>query len=426
MQNKKTCRSEEHLVARRGFLQGAALAGSGFLLGGGLARLATANELAAGRRKMLVIFLDGGLSQLESWDPKPGTDEGGPFRAIPTSVPGIHISELLPHTAKQMHHLALVRSVSTGEKDHTPAKYLMETGRNMKTGSDFPYLCAAAASKLVQPDDVLPPYVIIQTSNYHLGHAGFLSARFSGVNLARAKPPKYLTPPEGVSAETLSQRTSLRSLFDQRLVGSRRTADTEAYTASFTMADRMAQQRDVFDLSKEPQKEQDRYGKHDFGRHCLLARRLLESDVPCIQVRHRAYDSHFENFNIHLEQLREFDLTFATLMDDLHERGLLESTLVIVMSEMGRTPKINNQMGRDHWNKSWSIALGGGGIQPGAVYGKTDNKGIEILDGKVDQSDLFHTFYRAVGIDPNAVFDTNVKTVPLAEPAHGPIEELLT
>ena len=183
---------------------------------------------------------------------------------------------------------------------------------------------------------------------------------------------------------------------------------------------------DVFDLSKEPQKEQDRYGKHDFGRHCLLARRLLESDVPCIQVRHRAYDSHFENFNIHLEQLREFDLTFATLMDDLHERGLLESTLVIVMSEMGRTPKINNQMGRDHWSKSWSIALGGGGIQPGAVYGKTDNKGIEILDGKVDQSDLFHTFYRAVGIDPNAVFDTNAKTVPLAEPAHGPIEELLT
>ena len=425
MRKNYSCGSSEHLFARRQFLQGAATVGGGILLGGGLASLATAGELATGQRRMLVIFLDGGLSQLESWDPKPGTDEGGPFRARPTSVPGLHVSELLPHTATQMHHLAVVRSISTAEKDHAPAKYLLETGRNLKEGADFPYLGAAAASKLVLPNSDMPPYAIIQTSNYHLGHGGFLGARFAGVNLARAKPPNNLNLPEGLTAEAIDRRSALRSLFDDRLSRNRRTADTEAYASSYKMADRMARRKDVFDLSKEPQKDRDRYGEHDFGRHCLLARRLLENNVPCVQVRHRAYDSHFENFNIHLEQLGEFDRTFSVLIDDLHTRGLLESTLVVVMSEMGRTPKINEQLGRDHWNKAWSLVLGGCGIHTGAVFGKTDKTGREVVEGRVNQADLFHTFYQALGIDSTASFETNGKEIPMAEPAHGPIEDLL-
>ena len=425
MRKNYHCGSQEHVFARRSFLQGTVAAGGGILLGGGLAGLATAGELAAGRRRLLVIFLDGGLSQLESWDPKPNTDEGGPFRAISTSVPGLQISELLPHTAMQMHHLAVVRSLSTTENDHGPAKYLLETGRNLKEGTDFPYLGAVAASRLAPPDGGLPPYVVIQTSSYHLGHGGFLGSRYAGVNLVRGNPPKNLNPPEGLAVEAVNRRSALRSLLDNKRPRSRRTADTEAYAASYQMAERLSQRKDVFDLSKESEKEHARYGTHDFGRHCLLARRLLEEGVPCIQVRHRAYDSHFENFNIHLETLGEFDRTFATLMDDLYQRGLLESTLVVVMSEMGRTPKINKQLGRDHWTKGWSMVLGGCGIQSGAIYGKTDQRGMEIVDGKVNQADLFHTFYQALGIDSRQSFQTGGKDVPIAEPVHAPIEDLL-
>ena len=175
------------------------------LLGGGLSGLANAGELAGGNRQLLVIFLDGGLSQLESWDPKPGTIEGGPFRAIPTSVPGTHISELLPYTSQQMHHLAVIRSLQTTEKDHTPAKYLLETGRNQKEGSDFPHLGAAASSMLEPTKNDLPPYVVIQTSSYHLGHGGFLGSRYAGVNLVRGNPPRNLTPPEEIAAEEIGR-----------------------------------------------------------------------------------------------------------------------------------------------------------------------------------------------------------------------------
>ena len=426
MKKNYHCGSAEHLLARRSFLQNTCVAGGSLLFSGGLSGLASAGELATGQKKLLIIFLDGGLSQLESWDPKPGTQEGGPFRAIQTSVPGLHISELLPYTAQQMHHLAVIRSLQTTENDHTPAKYLLETGRNLKEGADFPYLGAAAASRLEPTDGDLPPYVVIQTSSYHLGHGGFLGSRYAGVNLVRGKPPRNLTPPEGLAAEEVRRRTALRDMIDRRLTRSRRTADTEAYASSYQMAERMSRKKDVFDLSQEPEREQERYGTHDFGRHCLLARRLLEAGLPCIQVRHRAYDSHFENFNIHLETLGEFDRTFATLMDDLHQRGLLESTLVAVMSEMGRTPKINNQMGRDHWTKAWSMVLGGCGIQAEAVYGKTDERGMEIVDGKMNQADLFHTIYSAIGIDATESFQVGGKDIPIAEPVHGPIEDLLT
>ena len=425
MKKNYHCGSSEHFLARRNFLRNTCVAGGSMLLGGGLSGLANAGELAGGNRQLLVIFLDGGLSQLESWDPKPGTQEGGPFRAIPTSVPGTHISELLPYTAQQMHHLAVIRSLQTTENDHTPAKYLLETGRNQKEGSDFPYLGAAASSLLEPSESDLPPYVVIQTSSYHLGHGGFLGSRYAGVNLVRGKPPRNLTPPEGLAVEEMQRRTELRNMLDQRLTRSRRTADTEAYASSYQMAQRMSRKKDVFDLSKESKQDQERYGNHDFGRHCLLARRLLEAGLPCIQVRHRAYDSHFENFNIHLETLGEFDRTFATLMDDLHQRGLLDTTMVAVMSEMGRTPKINNQMGRDHWTKAWSMVLGGCGIQSEAIHGKTDDRGMDIVDGKVTQGDVFHTIYSALGIDSTQSFQIGGKDVPIAEPVHEPIEDLL-
>ena len=185
-------------------------------------------------------------------------------------------------------------------------------------------------------------------------------------------------------------------------------------------------QRDVFDVSKEPQADLDRYGKHDFGRHCLLARRLLENNITFVQVTHSNYDTHNENFNFHLEQLEEFDSPFATLVADLADRGMLESTLIVVLSEFGRTPNINQNYGRDHWGTAWSVCLGGAGIQRGAIIGKTNKTGTKVEDREVDHGHLFHTYLQAVGIDSTGHFDIDGRAVPIADPAYGAIDELLS
>ena len=198
------------------------------------------------------------------------------------------------------------------------------------------------------------------------------------------------------------------------------------YTYSYEQAQDLMAKRDVFDLAKEPEKDHERYGKFDLGKHCLLARRLLEHGVTYVQVSHSNYDTHNENFNFHLEQLGEFDQAFSTLIQDLHDRGMLDSTLVVVMSEFGRTPKINPRYGRDHWGTAWSICLGGARVQPGAVIGKTNDKGTAVTDREVDHGHLFHTYLSAVGLDPTDSFDIGGRSFPLADPAKSSIKELLT
>ncbi len=173
-------------------------------------------------------------------------------------------------------------------------------------------------------------------------------------------------------------RNAFRDRVNDRFAQRRRTAETDAYSYSYEQALQLMERKDVFDVTKEPAKDLERYGTHDFGRHCLLARRLLEHGVTFVQVTHSNYDTHYENFEFHIEQLGEFDRTFATLLDDLHERGMLESTLVVVMTEFGRTPKINANYGRDHWGTAWSVALGGCRIQNGAVIGKTNDNGTAV------------------------------------------------
>ena len=159
--------------------------------------------------------------------------------------------------------------------------------------------------------------------------------------------------------------------------------------------------------------------------HCLLARRLIEKGISCVQVTHSNYDTHNENFNFHFEQLGDFDRPFATLIDDLAQRGLLQHTLVVVLSEFGRTPNINGLYGRDHWSKAWSICLGGTGIVPGAVIGKTNDNGTEVTDRQVDTGDLFHTYLAALGVKSSGHFLIGGQKLPIADPAHEPIRELL-
>ena len=385
-----------------------------------------AATLARSQKRMLVINMAGGLSQLESWDPKPGTATGGPFRAIPTSVPGMHISELLPRTARIMHHLALIRGINTHEDDHGKGDYIMSTGRRKTPAQEYPLLGAVVAKALDREQSALPGNILITPGGGgRSADSAYLGPKYSSVVLGNGKPPQFSQPPDGANEASSLCANDLRRRINDRFAQRRRTAQTDAYTQSYKQALELMRQREVFDLTKEPEKDHERYGTHDFGRHCLLARRLIEKGISHVRLTHSNYDTHSENFNFHFEQVGEFDGPFATLIADLHDRGLLDQTLIVVLSEFGRTPNINHLYGRDHWSKSWSICLGGAGIQRGAIIGATNKDGTEVTDRQVDGGHLFHTYLAALGIKSTGHFTIAGQKIPMADPAFEPIDELI-
>jgi hypothetical protein len=430
MKAEYACQSVEHTIARRQFLGTVAAVGAGAMTGGlgVFANPAIAKQLGSDQKRIVVFNMHGGLSQLESWDPKPGTATGGPFRAIPTSVPGVHISELLPQTAQQMHHLCLVRGVNTAEDDHAKGTYLMLTGRRQTPAADYPQIGAVAAKALAPADSSLPGHILITPGGGggRGNEAAYLGPKFSSIQLGNGNPPQNTARPDGLTETSEKSRQDFRRHVNERFLNRRRTAITEAFTYSYEQAQQLMSQREVFDVTKEPEKDAERYGKFDFGRHCLLARRLLEKGITFVQLTHSNYDTHNENFNFHIEQLGEFDQSFACLVADLADRGMLDSTLIVVLSEFGRTPNINLYYGRDHWSKSWSVCLAGARIPRGAVYGQTNADGTEVVEGQVDHGALFHTYLQSVGVDSSLSFDIDGRKMPIADPAATPVDELLT
>ena len=421
------CNSPEHLIARRRFMGGVA-AVTGSVVGGlGIfARQSIAEQLEKEQKRILLINMAGGLSQLESWDPKPGTSTGGPFRSISTSVPGVQISELLPKTAQQMHHLALVRSINTKNNDHGKGTYMMMTGRRQTPAADFPKLGAVAAKALGADKHSLPGHIHVSNgSGARNNDAAYLGPMFASVTVGSGSPPPISARPDGLSEGAEQSRNDFRRKVNENFSLRRKTAVTDVYTQNYERALQLMKQREVFDISKEPKNVQDQYGSHQFGQHCLMARRLLEHGVTFVQVTHSNYDTHNENFNFHHEQLGEVDGPFSTLIADLVDRGMWDNTLVVVLSEFGRTPNINKYYGRDHWGTAWSVCLGGAGIQRGAVIGKTNDGGTAVTEREVDHGHLFHTFLQAVGVDSSSTFDVGGRPVPVADPAYEPIKELL-
>jgi hypothetical protein len=418
------CGSADHVVSRRAFLGGVAGAVGAL----SLAPLRAAQQLQKARKRVVVIFLAGGASQLETWDPKPGTDTGGPFQTIVTSVPGVHICELLPYTAKMMHHMALVRGINTAEDDHGKGHIFMETGRRVEPAMKWPHLGSVCAKLLRDPDNPLPGYIHITpkgNGGVNAEDAAFLGPRYASVALGDGAAPANIERPAVLTAEDDRQRQEFRVKANERFLQTRRTAETEAYTYSYDQAEQLMRKRGLFDISKEPPRVVDRYGRHDFGRHCLMARRLLEGGATYVKVSHSNYDTHHENFDFHIEQLGEFDRPFAALLDDLDDRGLLATTLVVVMSEFGRTPTINRNLGRDHWSRAWSVALAGAGIKGGSVSGKTNANGTAVTDGQVHAGHLWHTYFKALGIDPLTNHYPDQRPIPIADPKASEIKEVL-
>ncbi len=416
MKRLQSCGSVEHDFSRRQFLGGAIAGG---VVGGlgALALPAATKKLAKDQKRVLVIYMSGGLSQLESWDPKPKTSTGGPFRAIPTSVPGIHISELLPLTAKHMDKLALVRGINTRNGSHGNGRYHMLHGRNQRPGIQLPSLGAVVAKAVENKENPLPGHIRIPGGGRG-SDAAYLGPKYASIGVSG--PPRNSKRPGNITDAADKQRNAFRRKINERFASTRRNAQTDVYTYSYESALELMKRRNVFDISKESPRDHDRYGKYNFGQHCLMARRLLENGVTFVQTSHSNYDTHNENFNFHLDQ------SFSTLVGDLHDRGMLDSTLIIVMSEFGRTPRINPRYGRDHWGTAWSICLGGANIARGAVHGKTNKTGTAVTDGMVDYGHLFHTYLGGIGMKSYSSFNIGGRKIPMADPAKKPIEELLT
>lgn len=415
MKRNLGCNVLDHVVSRRSFLGATAAAGFG-----SLATPAMGKQMKQNQKQVLQIYLQGGVSQFESWDCKPGTTYGGPFRPIATSVPGVQICELLPYTAQKMHLLSIVRSINLSTNDHGVGRLFMEKGR--KNGS-YPYVGAIASKYLSAADNPLPGYVHISTRGLTDDTAAFLEAQHGQLKLEGFQVPQNLGKPVDAHSNVYDRGNQFRQQLNEQFGSGRARSLIDAYDASFKQASQLMQRRQLFE--KQADYDLVRYGSHPFGRNCLLARTMLEEGTTCVKVTHHGYDTHAENFNFHIEQLDEFDRPFSTLLGDLEERGMLQHTLVMVYSEFGRTPKINHRYGRDHWGASLSIALGGCGIQPGAVIGSTNAEGTEVADREVHGGHLFHTYLQAVGIDSTKDHDVAGKTIPIGDPTAEPIKELL-
>ncbi|MBX6312608.1 MAG: DUF1501 domain-containing protein [Isosphaeraceae bacterium] len=422
------CRPWEHRISRRGWLGGVAGAASGLLGFGGWACEVWAEELKRRQKQVLFVWLDGGISQLESWDPKPNTPFGGPFRDIATSVPGIRVSELLPRCAQQMHRLAIVRSLCTKDNSHSAGVARIQRGDPKNRGVPYPFLGSAVAHLLGPGESGLPPYIWIKPGGggFIPQDAGFLGPKYGAVAFGDGRPPENLLLPPSVTEADHTDRNILRRQADLRYARRRRQGSTEASGFVFEMAEQLRRRMDLFDPTTFPAQDVERYGPSDLGRHLLLARRMLEAGVTFVKVTSYGWDTHGDNFNGHLSLVPKFDRAFAALIEDLDATGLLDHVLVIAMSEFGRTPRINGHLGRDHWPEAWSLVLAGCGIRRGVVVGATNDKGTFVTTEELDIGHMFHTWFRALGIDPAATqYDNGGQPLPIAHEACHAVTELL-
>jgi len=364
-------------------------------------------------KSCILLWLDGGPSHLETFDPKPDVpaDVRGPFKPIRTKVPGLDLCELLPRTAEVADRLAVVRSMTSPLGEHGIANAYLLTGYKPSPVLEYPSFGAVVA-RVRGGEHVLPPSVAVPEFR-PTGGAGFLGSAYqpfaTGGDPGRPEfRVRDLDAFPGVTADRLERRRDFLAAFD------RARADAEAAAdPTFEQAYRLVtspQARRAFDLAEEKDAVRARYGPRTLGQSCLLARRLVERGVPFVSVLNAGWDTHanlvlqlrdgYAGAKVGVGLVPTFDLAFSALIDDLRERGLLETTLVVAMGEFGRTPKLNPAGGRDHWPRAFSVVLAGAGIAGGQVVGSSDRVGESPRDEPVTPADLACTIYTLLGIDP--------------------------
>ncbi len=434
-------------VTRRDVLRVGALTALGLTLPELLRLRAAAADASKGQRgprakSCILIWLDGGPSHLETFDLKPEApaEVRGPFAPISTSLPGVQICELLPRTAKQMNRIALVRSVTSPLGEHNFGTHYLLTGYKPTPVLEYPSYGSVLASVRGQRGD-LPAHVAVP--NFSVGGAKFSGAGFLpatcrpfSVGGDPARPEftvRDLAPFSEVTPERLERRREFLAELDRfsagieesaGVVGSLRdpkSGNGKAHArqpraprdAQFEQAYRLVtspQAKRAFDLSAEKPEVRDRYGHRTVGQCCLLARRLAERGVPFVTVNNVGWDTHqrlytslkegYTGAKVPVGLVPSLDNGLAALLDDLHDRGLLDETLVCVMGEFGRTPKLNTSAGRDHWPRVFSVLLAGGGVRGGQVIGSSDAVGENPKDDPVTPADLAATIYTLLGVDP--------------------------
>jgi hypothetical protein len=385
-------------MSRRSFVHGvsATAAAAGSLTLQDLVSV-QADELRRQGRSMILLWMSGGPSQLETFDPKPGTETGGPTRTIKTSVPGIEIAESWPQTAKAMDHLALIRSMTNKEGNHQRASYQLHTGYVPSGNVDHPSLAANIAQQIAPRDFDLPSVVSVGMTQ----GAGYLGVQYDPfvVRDAGRLPDSVATT---VSESRFQRRLGLLNRMENGYAARGGATPVAEHRSVYDKAARLAlsPRTEAFDISGEPESLVERYGKTGFGRGCLLARRLVEAGVTFVEVRSNGWDTHEDNFARTSRIAGEVDPATAALLTDLHERGMLERTVVLWVGEFGRTPQINPRIGRDHFPRVFSAAVAGGGIRGGQVIGASTADGAAVAERPVSVSDLFASVCHALHVDP--------------------------
>jgi uncharacterized protein (DUF1501 family) len=405
-----------------------------------LGRLAAAMEGKQSRpRACLLLWMNGGPSQTDTFDLKPGHANGGPFQPISTSVPGITVGEHLPEIAKWMDSLAVIRSMSTREGDHGRARDNLRTGYFPQGAIQFPVLGSLVSKERGPQTGELPNYVSVLPQGLFRGGippAGFLGAEHAplrvggrGSNGTEANLRiENLEPADGVSAEQFSERVALLEKFEQPFLSSHSGAAVDSHLSAYSRGLKLMEPRSIeaIDLEREPANVRDLYGRSQFGQGCLLARRMLERGVPFVEVTLGGWDTHVNNFPAVRDLCTTLDRAWAALLGDLRDRGLLENTVVVWMGEFGRTPTINPQQGRDHYPRAWSVVLGGAGIRGGSVIGRTSDDGLSVEDRPVSTPDLLATIFTALEIDPARQNLSNVgRPIRLVDPSAAVVTEAL-
>ncbi|MFT7171989.1 MAG: hypothetical protein ACI9NQ_000198 [Paracoccaceae bacterium] len=398
--------------SRRGFLHVGLLGGLGLTLPQLLQMEAKGAQKDYKSREgvaksVIQIFLPGGMAHQESWDPKPyaPTEYRGPFGTVDTSIKGIKFSQYLKHTAKIADKMTIIRSMAHGEAAHERGTHNMFTGYKPSPALEFPSMGSVVSHEL-GPKNNLPPYVCIPSVPNEFANSGYLSSAFGPFAIG-SEPSRGdfkvrdLNMPSGVDEKRFNRRRSLLETVDHHFKTLEESDALDSMDAFYQHAYKLIssqQAREAFNLKAEPEAVQKRYGLNTSGQRMLLARRLVEAGTRFVSLTAGGWDHHDNIKNGIIQQLPTVDQAIAALISDLDERGLLDSTLVMVTSEFGRTPKINATGGRDHWPRVFSVGLAGGGVHRGLVHGTSDSLGGEPEEDMVGIEDLAKTVYNQLGI----------------------------
>lgn len=441
-------------VSRRSLLKSVLAGTVGFSTSGWFPLFA--DQLAANpkrRRHCVLLWMSGGPSQTDTFDLKPDHENGGEFEEIATRAPGLRISEHLPKLAEFGNRLAVIRGLNTKEGDHGRGTYLMRTGHKPLGPIQYPSIGASLANQLRSTSSLegLPGHISVgayRAFNQEAFGPGFLGPRFgplivgagdipgamaNGANGYPTLQVKDLAPRTGVKQTRVAKRLGLREQLQSEFLARHQAGAPTMHSSVYESAVRLMNSKDseAFQLEQETDEVREAYGNSVFGQGCLLARRLIERGVPFIEVSlgtssgSAGWDTHSDNFN-QVQQLSEsLDAGWATLMRELDERGLLDSTTILCMGEFGRTPRINASTGRDHFPNAWSCVLAGGGIAGGQAYGRTSADGMEVVDGQVGAEDVLATLCQAVGVSPDSMQMSNLGR-PIAVADGTPIKAVLS